>query len=102
MGESVVMPFHVKLSLEGLPHHAWFQEIADKVVGDEALIHHVEQATRRKEDLKIRGQWSESMEAALCSSELGKWSSQSNVQKTRSSLTKVGELLDEELDQVNL
>jgi hypothetical protein len=59
------MPFHVKLSLEGLPHHAWFQEIADKVVGDEALIHHVEQATRRKEDLKIRGQWSESMEAAV-------------------------------------
>jgi hypothetical protein len=50
-------------------------------------------------------QWklrSESMEAALCSSELGKWSSQSNAQKTRSSLTKVGELLDEELDQVNL
>jgi hypothetical protein len=45
------MPFHVKLSLEGLPHHAWFQEIADKVVGGEALIHHVEQAMHHKEDL---------------------------------------------------
>jgi hypothetical protein len=40
--ERTNMPYHVKLSIEGLPHHVWFPDIADRVVGDEALIHHVE------------------------------------------------------------
>jgi hypothetical protein len=43
-GERVLIPFHVKLSIEGIPHHAWYQEIAEKIVGDEAVIHHVDQA----------------------------------------------------------
>jgi hypothetical protein len=56
-GERVIIPYHVKLTIEGLPHHAWFQGIVDRVVGDEAIIHHVEQATRRKEDLRFFVCW---------------------------------------------
>jgi hypothetical protein len=48
----VLLPFHVKLRLEGLPHHAWYQEIAEKVVGEEAVINHVDQASRRRTDLR--------------------------------------------------
>jgi hypothetical protein len=45
------VPFHVKLSLEGIPHHAWFQETADRILGDDAVIHHVEESTRRRTGL---------------------------------------------------
>jgi hypothetical protein len=31
-GYRLIIPFHVKLSIEGIPHHAWFKEVADKVV----------------------------------------------------------------------
>jgi hypothetical protein len=48
--ERTMLPFHVKISIEGLPQHAWFQEIADKVVGDAAIIHYIDQATRRRTD----------------------------------------------------
>lgn len=40
---------------------------------------------------KMRGQWSESIDAELCSKQLGKRASQSTEEKTRSSLLKVGE-----------
>jgi hypothetical protein len=52
-GERVLIPYHVKVSLEGLPHHAWSIEMAERVLGDEAVIHHVEQATRRREDFRF-------------------------------------------------
>jgi hypothetical protein len=55
--DRVVIPFHVKLSIEGLPQHAWFQEIAKKVLCDEAIIHHVDQATRHKEDHRLFVCW---------------------------------------------
>jgi hypothetical protein len=55
--EGVIVPYQVKLSIEGLPHHAWYQDAVDKVRGDVAVIHHVEQATRRKEDLRFFGCW---------------------------------------------
>jgi hypothetical protein len=42
-GEHVVIPYHVRLSIEGLPQHAWNQEYAGLVLGDEAHIHHVEE-----------------------------------------------------------
>jgi hypothetical protein len=55
--ERTVMPYHVKLSLEGLPQHAWFQEITDRVLYDEAVIHHVEQATRCRIDHRFYVCW---------------------------------------------
>ena len=47
---------------------------------------------------KIRGQWSDTPEAALCNIEPGKISSQYEQQNARSSLTRVGDILS--LDHV--
>jgi hypothetical protein len=44
------MPYHVKLSLEGIPQHAWYKEVADKVLCDEAIIHHVSEDSLRRTD----------------------------------------------------
>lgn len=56
-GDRRLLPFHVKISLEGLPLHAWFEEVAAKVVGDACAIHHVDRATRRREDLRAFVCW---------------------------------------------
>jgi hypothetical protein len=56
-GERVLIPFHVKLSIEGIPHHVWYQEIAEKIVGDEAVIHHVDQASCMRTDLRFFVCW---------------------------------------------
>lgn len=56
-GDCCMIPFHVKLSIEGLPQHAWFQEIADKVLCDEAIIHHVEEETRKRLDHRAYRCW---------------------------------------------
>jgi hypothetical protein len=37
-GEREIMPYHVKFCLEGIPRHAWLPEVAEKVLGDEAII----------------------------------------------------------------
>jgi hypothetical protein len=50
LGDRTIIPFHVKLSLEAIPQHAWSQEIAEKVLCDEAIIHHVKGCTRLKTD----------------------------------------------------
>jgi hypothetical protein len=44
------IPYHVRLCLEGIPQHAWCRETAEKVLVDEALIHHVEEATLDRSD----------------------------------------------------
>jgi hypothetical protein len=46
LGERTIIPFHVKLSIEGLPLHAWNQGIADKVLCDKAIVHHIEECSR--------------------------------------------------------
>jgi hypothetical protein len=51
-GNRLIIPYHVKLSIEGIPHHAWFKEVADKVVGDEVCIHFIEECARKKIDLR--------------------------------------------------
>ena len=56
-GDRDIFPYHVKLSIEGIPHHAWYQEIADKVLCDEAVIHHVEEVTRRRIDQRAYQCW---------------------------------------------
>jgi hypothetical protein len=56
-GDRSIIPYHVRLSLEGVPQHAWNQETADKILGDEALIHFVEEGTRKKLDLHTFQCW---------------------------------------------
>jgi hypothetical protein len=36
--------------LEGIPQHAWYKDLANSIFGDDVVIHHVEEETRRKLD----------------------------------------------------
>lgn len=56
-GSRVNIPFQVKLSIEGIPQHAWFEEIVDKCLCDEAVIHHVEEASKRRLDQRMYVCW---------------------------------------------
>jgi hypothetical protein len=56
-GEHTILPYHIKLSVEGLPHHAWFPETVDNILGDEVVVHHVDQISRHKEDLRFFACW---------------------------------------------
>jgi hypothetical protein len=47
-----MIPFHVRLSFVGLPQHAWSQELADRILCDEAFAHHVEESSRKKMDFR--------------------------------------------------
>jgi hypothetical protein len=51
-GDRVMIPYHIKLNLEGIPSHAWFQDTTYKILGDEAIIHHVEENTMRRADFR--------------------------------------------------
>jgi hypothetical protein len=51
------IPYHVKLSLEGIPQHAWFREVADQVLCDEAIVHHVLEDTLRRTDQRAFECW---------------------------------------------
>jgi hypothetical protein len=55
--DKTIIPFHVKLSIEGIPQHVWSSEIADKVLCDETIVHHVEEATRRGADHRAFHCW---------------------------------------------
>jgi hypothetical protein len=48
--DRVIIPYHIRLCLEGIPQHAWYLDIASKVLCDEVVIHHVEEETRRRLD----------------------------------------------------
>jgi hypothetical protein len=52
-GERSIIPYHVRLIIEGLPQHVWSQESANKVLYDEVVIHHVEEGTRKKIDQRF-------------------------------------------------
>jgi hypothetical protein len=49
--------YHIRLSIEGIPQFAWCQEIANKILCDEAMIHHVEEGTRRRLDHRLYQCW---------------------------------------------
>jgi hypothetical protein len=49
LGERSMIPYQVKLSIEDILQHAWTQDIAEKVLCDEPVIHHVEENTRRED-----------------------------------------------------
>jgi hypothetical protein len=59
-GERENIPYHVRLCLEGIPHHAWFTEVAAKILGDEAIIQHIEEGTLKWAQHKTYDVW------ALC------------------------------------
>jgi hypothetical protein len=61
-GDRTNIPYHVKLSIEGIPQHAWSHEIAAKVLGDEAFIHHVKEATRKRIDRRTYQCWAFSLD----------------------------------------
>jgi hypothetical protein len=52
-----MIPYHIRLSLEGIPQHAWYQEVADSILGDDAIIHHVEEEFRRRLDHRAYRCW---------------------------------------------
>jgi hypothetical protein len=56
-GDRAIILYHIRLFIEGIPQHAWSQEIADKVLCDEAVIHNVEESTRRKLDMRAFQYW---------------------------------------------
>ncbi|GJN32815.1 hypothetical protein PR202_gb21346 [Eleusine coracana subsp. coracana] len=66
-GDRVNIPYHIKLSIEGLPQHAWSVEIADKVLCDEALIHHVEEDTRLRVNQRVFECWALSQDPSRLS-----------------------------------
>jgi hypothetical protein len=56
-GDREVLPFHVRLCIEGIPHHAWSKGIADVVLRDEAMIHHVEEEVMDRLDQWVFKCW---------------------------------------------
>jgi hypothetical protein len=40
--EQVILPYHVKLSIEVLPQDAWFQYVGEKVPCDKAVMCHID------------------------------------------------------------
>jgi hypothetical protein len=51
------IPYHVRRCIEGIPHHAWCRETTEKVMCDEALIHHVEEASVDRSDQRSFNCW---------------------------------------------
>jgi hypothetical protein len=49
-GDRENIPYHVRLCVEGIPQHAWTKEVVEKVLCDEAVVHHVEAETVDKSD----------------------------------------------------
>jgi hypothetical protein len=56
-GERELMPYHVRLSLEGIPQHAWCRDIIEKVLCDEAIVHHVEEVMVQQVEHRIYECW---------------------------------------------
>jgi hypothetical protein len=46
-GDGALFPYHVRMNIEGIPHHAWYQDIAQKKLCDEAIICHVDEDIER-------------------------------------------------------
>jgi hypothetical protein len=55
--ERAMIPFRVRLNLEGMPQHAWSQEMVDRILCDEAFVHHVEESTRKRVDFRAFCCW---------------------------------------------
>ncbi|CAN6276845.1 unnamed protein product [Urochloa humidicola] len=51
------LEFRVRLRIEGLPPHAWSEEIAGKVIGQNCAIHYVEGPARRQDRTRSYDLW---------------------------------------------
>jgi hypothetical protein len=56
-GERQIIPYHVRLCLEGILQHAWSRQVAEKVLCDEVLMHHVEEDTVHHTDQRTYNYW---------------------------------------------
>jgi hypothetical protein len=56
-GDRMNLPYHVRLCIEGIPQHAWLREVADKVLCDEAIIHHIEENTLERTNQRTFNCW---------------------------------------------
>lgn len=56
-GDGLFIPYHIKLSLEGIPQHAWFHERTKSILSDEAVIHHVDADTLHRTDQRSYVCW---------------------------------------------
>jgi hypothetical protein len=54
-GDREILPYHVRLCLEGIPRHAW--NIVEKVLCDEAMVLHVNEDTQRRIDQRTFDCW---------------------------------------------
>ncbi|KAL6641833.1 hypothetical protein ACP70R_020014 [Stipagrostis hirtigluma subsp. patula] len=50
-------PFYVKLYLEGVPLHAWNEDVVAKIICDECVLHYVEENTRNRTDTRFYELW---------------------------------------------
>jgi hypothetical protein len=57
-------PFMSSSPLKVYPQHAWTQEIAEKVLCDEAVIHHIEESSRRRLDQRAYHCWAFSKDSS--------------------------------------
>jgi hypothetical protein len=57
LGDHTIIPYHVKLSIEELPQHAWSHSVAEKVLCDEAVIHHVEECSLNRSNHHANQCW---------------------------------------------
>jgi hypothetical protein len=51
-GDRALFPYHVRIIIEGTPHHAWYQDIVQRILCDEAIIRHVDEDTERRTDMR--------------------------------------------------
>jgi hypothetical protein len=56
-GHREIVPYHVKISIEGLPQHAWCPKVAQKVMCDEVTIQYVDEATRKRTYRSVFSCW---------------------------------------------
>jgi hypothetical protein len=56
-GDRVIIPYHIRFCIEGIPQHAWHKAIANAVLCDEAVVHHVESDTMDNIDQRSFNYW---------------------------------------------
>jgi hypothetical protein len=56
-GDREIIPYYARLYIKGILHHAWSREVVEKVLCNEALIHHVEEETLDRSDQRVFKCW---------------------------------------------
>jgi len=55
--EDAQLEFHVNIRIEGIPPHAWGEDVAALILGQSCAIHYVEEHTRRRERTRTYDVW---------------------------------------------